>query len=83
MHFPASDVVLARFVCRTATKKSNEIHSDPRFLEGKQMGGHFFKVDHSGRSCFFFFNYEEGLLQLYMKIYYSALGKGLNLVSAW
>ena len=35
--------MLPRFVCRTATKKNNEIHSDPRFLEGRQMGSHFLK----------------------------------------
>lgn len=48
---------MPRFVCRTATKKNNEIHSDPRFLEGRQMGSHFLKSTtvQKLRGFFFFF----------------------------
>ena len=52
--FHASDIVLPRFVCRTATKKNNEIHSDPRFLEGRQMGSHFLKSTTVQKLRFFF-----------------------------
>jgi hypothetical protein len=58
--FHASDVVLPHFVCQTATKKNNEIHLDPRFLEGKQMGSHFLKSTTVQKLLFFFFCYVEG-----------------------
>lgn len=79
--FHASDVVLPHFVCQTATKKNNEIHLDPRFLEGKQMGSHFLKST-TVQKLLFFFLLRRGLFQLHMEIYYSAPGKSLNLLSA-
>ena len=79
VHVPCKGHSVATFWCRTATKKNNEIHSDPRFLEGKQMGSHFLKSTTVQKLLFF---YVEKLFQLHMKIYYSALGKSLNLVSA-
>jgi hypothetical protein len=79
--FCESDTILPRFVCGTATKKNNVIHSNSPFSEGKQMGSHFLKPTTAAEATGVFCYHEE-LFQLYMKIYYSTLGTSLNLVSA-
>ena len=64
--------MLPRFVCPTATKKNNEIHSDPRFLEGRQMGSHFLKSTTMQKLRFFFFLLRRGTVPvLYENILFS------------